>query len=126
MWYATLALLRCVASSPAAAVKALTTRLEGTQSEEDLLTDERLHDGAADDLSASDLEPPAQTQVASRLQDLIATAQRLSGQSGDPKLFDATLALRREPLSRQGLMAALALVSSAGVKPRMEVLAGLA
>ena len=28
--------------------------------------------------------------------------------SGNPKLFDATLALRREPLSRQGLMAALA------------------
>ena len=75
-----------VASSPAAAVKALTTRLEGTQSEEDLLTDERLHDGAADDLSASDLEPPAQVQDASRLQGLIATAQRLSGQSGDPKL----------------------------------------
>ena len=73
-------------SSPAAAVKALTTRLEGTQSEEDLLTDERLHDGAADDLSASDLEPPAQVQDASRLQELITTAKRLSGQSGDPKL----------------------------------------
>jgi superfamily II DNA or RNA helicase len=86
MWYATLALLRCVASSPAAAVKALTTRLEGTLSEEDLLTDERLHDGGADDLSASDLEPPAQVQDASRLQALITTAQRLSGQSGDPKL----------------------------------------
>lgn len=86
MWYATLALLRCVASSPAAAVKALTTRLEGAQSEDDLLTDERLHDGAADDLSVSDLEPPAQVQDASRLQDLIATAQLLSGQSGDPKL----------------------------------------
>jgi len=86
MWYATLALLRCVASSPAAAVKALTTRLEGSQTEEDLLTDERLHDGGADDLSASDLEPPAQVQDASRLQALITTAQRLSGQSGDPKL----------------------------------------
>lgn len=86
MWYATLALLRCVASSPAAAVKALTTRLEGTQSAEELLTDERLHDGEADDLSASDLEPPAQVQDASRLQTLITTAQRLSGQSGDPKL----------------------------------------
>lgn len=86
VWYATLALLRCVASSPAAAVKALTTRLEGTLSAEQLLTDERLHDGEADDLSASDLEPPAQLQDASRLQELIATAQRLSGQSGDPKL----------------------------------------
>ena len=86
MWYATLALLRCVASSPAAAVKALTTRLEGSETAEDLLTDERLHDGEADDLSSSDLEPPAQVQDASRLQALIATAQRLSGQKGDPKL----------------------------------------
>jgi superfamily II DNA or RNA helicase len=86
MWYATLALLRCVASSPAAAVKALTTRLEGSQTDEDLLTDERLHDGDADDLSASDLEPPGQVQDPSRLQALIASAQRLSGQSGDPKL----------------------------------------
>lgn len=86
MWYATLALLRCVASSPAAAVKALTTRLEGSESAEDLLTDERLHDGEADDLSSSDLEPPAQVQDVSRLQALIASAQRLSGQKGDPKL----------------------------------------
>ncbi|MEQ6435433.1 helicase-related protein [Comamonas sp. w2-DMI] len=86
MWYATLALLRCVASSPAAAVKALTTRLEGSETAEDLLTDERLHDGEADDLSSIDLEPPAQLQDASRLQALITTAQRLSGQKGDPKL----------------------------------------
>ena len=86
MWYATLALLRCVASSPAAAVKALTTRLEGSETAEDLLTDERLHDGEADDLSSSDLEPPAQVQDASLLQALIAAAQRLSGQKGDPKL----------------------------------------
>ncbi|EQD46399.1 SNF2 family-related helicase, partial [mine drainage metagenome] len=37
IWYATLALLRCVASSPAAAVKALTTRLDGTMAGDDLL-----------------------------------------------------------------------------------------
>lgn len=87
IWYATLALLRCVASSPAAAVKALTTRLEGTVPDEALLGDERLHDGEADDLSGSDLEPPAQVQdAAPRLQGLIADAQRLSGKSGDPKL----------------------------------------
>ncbi|MBH1826175.1 DEAD/DEAH box helicase [Stenotrophomonas maltophilia] len=87
IWYATLALLRCVASSPAAAVKALTTRLEGTVPDEALLSDERLHDGEADDLSASDLEPPAQVQdAAPRLQALIADAQRLSGKAGDPKL----------------------------------------
>ncbi|MEI2746342.1 MAG: SNF2-related protein [Ottowia sp.] len=87
IWYATLALLRCVASSPAAAVKALTTRLEGTVLDEALLGDERLHDGEADDLSGSDLEPPAQVQdAAPRLQALIADAQRLSGKAGDPKL----------------------------------------
>ncbi|ENO97738.1 Superfamily II DNA/RNA helicases, SNF2 family protein [Thauera phenylacetica B4P] len=87
IWYATLALLRCVASSPAAAVKALTTRLEGTLPDDTLLSDERLHDGEADDLSGSDLEPPAQVQdAAPRLQALIADAQRLSGKAGDPKL----------------------------------------
>jgi superfamily II DNA or RNA helicase len=86
IWYATLALLRCVASSPAAAVKALTTRLEGAELDEVLLGDEPLHDGEADDLSTSDLEPAAQVQDASRLQALIAEAQRLSGKSGDPKL----------------------------------------
>lgn len=87
IWYATLALLRCVASSPAAAVKALTTRLEGTVPDEALLGDERLHDGEADDLSGSDLEPPAQVQdAAPRLHALIADAQRLSGKAGDPKL----------------------------------------
>ncbi|WP_198969812.1 helicase-related protein [Xylophilus sp. ASV27] len=100
MWYATLALLRCVASSPAAAAKALTTRLEGTPSAEDLLADERLHDGEADDLSASDLEPPGQVQDTSRLQALIVSAQRLSGQEGDPKL--AALIEHIDQLLREG------------------------
>ncbi|WP_435605861.1 helicase-related protein [Pseudomonas knackmussii] len=86
IWYATLALLRCVASSPAAAVKALTTRLEGSLETDDLLADERLHDGEADDLESNDLEPPAQLEEASRLQGLIQEAERLSGKAGDPKL----------------------------------------
>lgn len=86
IWYATLALLRCVASSPAAAVKALTTRLEGSLESDDLLTDERLHDGEADNLDSNDLEPPAQLEEASRLQGLIQEAKRLSGKEGDPKL----------------------------------------
>lgn len=86
IWYATLALLRCVASSPAAAVKALTTRLEGSLETDDWLTDERLHDGEADNLDSSDLEPPAQLEEASRLQGLIQEAERLSGKAGDPKL----------------------------------------
>lgn len=86
IWYATLALLRCVASSPAAAVKALNTRLAGALDNDTCLTDERLYDGQADDLAGSDLEPPAQWQDVGRLQDLIAQAESLSGKSGDPKL----------------------------------------
>jgi len=100
IWYATLALLRCVASSPAAAVKALTTRLEGSFDTDDLLSDERLQDGEADDLDSSDLEPPAQLEEASRLQYLIKEAERLSGKAGDPKL--AALIRHVEALVKDG------------------------
>lgn len=100
IWYATLALLRCVASSPAAAVKALTTRLEGALENDDLLTDERLHDGEADNLESIDLEPPGQIQDTSRLQALIAEAERLSGKAGDPKL--AVLIHHLEALLKDG------------------------
>lgn len=86
IWYATLALLRCVASSPAAAVKALGTRLQGTLDSAEALHDERLHDGEADDLTGSDMEPPGQLHDTSRLQSLIKEAGRLSGKKGDPKL----------------------------------------
>lgn len=86
IWYATLALLRCVASSPAAAVKALTTRLEGSAAFDELDSDQRLYDGQADDLSDSDLEPAAQTENTQNLQQLIASARRLGNKAGDPKL----------------------------------------
>jgi superfamily II DNA or RNA helicase len=100
IWYATLALLRCVASSPAAAVKALSTRLNGVLANDELLADERLHDGEADDLESSDLEPPAQVQDAHLVQSLIDEAMRLSGKSGDPKL--AALITHIEALLREG------------------------
>ena len=110
IWYATLALLRCVASSPAAAVKALTTRLEGktealaAEGDDDLLEDDRLHDGQADDLGGSDLEPAGQIgnrlQNTQRLQALINEAERLSGKEGDPKL--ATLIAHMEGLVKDG------------------------
>lgn len=100
IWYTTLALLRCVASSPAAAVKALSTRLEGSLLDASLLGDERLHDGEVDDLSSNDLEPPAQIQDAARLKSLIAEAQRLSGKEGDPKL--AALVQHIEQLLKGG------------------------
>lgn len=100
IWYATLALLRCVASSPAAAVKALSTRLEGKFDNDDLLSDERISDGEADDLSGNDIEPPAQLQDTSRLQTLITEAERLSGKAGDPKL--ATLIHHLKSLVAEG------------------------
>lgn len=87
IWYATLALLRCVGSSPAAAEKALTTRLSGTPEEmEAMAAEERLLDGQADDLGINDLEPAAQLEEAARLQELIAEARTLTGKQGDPKL----------------------------------------
>lgn len=100
IWYATLALLRCVASSPAAAVRALTTRLEGAWVSEDYLADERLYDGEADDLVSNDLEPPGQLRDTSNLQALIADAGRLCGKAGDPKL--ATLISHLEGLLSEG------------------------
>ncbi len=87
IWYATLALLRCVASSPAAAEKALTTRLTGSLEEMQALADEeRLHDGTEDALAANDLEPAAAMEETAALRELIETAQRLQGRAGDPKL----------------------------------------
>jgi superfamily II DNA or RNA helicase len=83
-FWGTLALMRCVASSPAAAVQALRTRagIENA-AEEDLL--ERVFDGNADALPDDDVEPPAGSDDPA-LNDLIAQAERLAGQSGDPKL----------------------------------------
>lgn len=86
IWYATLALLRCVSSSPAAAAKALMTRLAGVLENDNCLTDDRLYDGQADDLLGSDLEPPAQLQDSSHLHELIHQAEKLKGKAHDPKL----------------------------------------
>ncbi len=87
IWYATLALLRCVGSSPAAAERALTTRLVGTTEEMEALADEaRLQDGDEIDLSSNDLEPAAAIDETAALQSLIKRARALSGQKGDPKL----------------------------------------
>lgn len=107
IWYATLALLRCVASSPAAAVKALNTRLEGHIlgfDGDDMFDDDSLHDGQSDDLTSSDLEPAAQLDAAhagaQALKALIAEAQRLSGAADDPKL--AALVSHLGPLLKDG------------------------
>jgi hypothetical protein len=85
-FWGTLALLRCAASSPMAAVLALRTRAGEELSSEDrgeLL--DRLFDGDADSLVEDDVEPPAAAEDPA-LAALVAQAERLAGQSGDPKL----------------------------------------
>ncbi|HRI06175.1 MAG TPA: helicase-related protein [Nannocystaceae bacterium] len=84
-FWGTLALMRCVASSPAAAVQALRTRagLEEEVAEDDV--EARVFDGAADALPDDDVEPPAATDD-NALAALITQAEELAGQAGDPKL----------------------------------------
>ncbi|MBD8881867.1 DEAD/DEAH box helicase [Rhodanobacter sp. 7MK24] len=96
-WWAALALLRCISSSPAAAVNALRTRLQGALDEagqtevtsleefESQATD-RVLDGTDDALSTDDLEPGAKTEDSQRLDALMASAAALAGQQKDPKL----------------------------------------
>ncbi|CAJ8262596.1 helicase [Burkholderia pseudomallei] len=96
-WWAALALLRCISSSPAAAVNALRTRLTGvagnTEASDAIPLDEleaqasdRVLDGTDDALSTDDIEPGAQTEDSERLQALITSAAALAGQQNDPKL----------------------------------------
>lgn len=96
-WWAALALLRCISSSPAAAVNALRTRLQGAlgeagQAEATSLEEfeaqatDRVLDGTDDALSTDDLEPGAKTEDSQRLETLMASAAALAGQQNDPKL----------------------------------------
>lgn len=96
-WWAALALLRCISSSPAAAVNALRTRLQAAQGETDAQdiasleefeaqASDRVLDGTEDALSTDDMEPGAQTEDSLRLQELMANANALAGQHADPKL----------------------------------------
>ena len=85
-FWGTLALLRCAASSPAAAVLALRTRAGedlGAEEREDLL--DRIFDGDGGALVADDMEPPAGGDSPA-LGRLVGRAERLAGQRGDPKL----------------------------------------
>jgi len=84
-FWGTLALMRCVASSPAAAVCALRTRagLEPLEDNDDL--EQRVFDGTSDFLPEDDLEPQVAPEDA-HLHGLIEQAEKLTGQTGDPKL----------------------------------------
>ena len=84
-FWGTLALMRCVASSPAAAAQALRTRAGNTDESSEEELEARVFDGAADTLPDDDLEPPASSEAAV-LARLIEQAEELAGQAGDPKL----------------------------------------
>lgn len=88
IWYATLALLRCVSSSPAAAERALTTRLGNTEEQIGEIEDAaELLDDDAEDSETLDIEPAAALeQDEDTLTSLIELSRDLQGQSGDPKL----------------------------------------
>ena len=93
MWYATLALLRCISSSPAAARSALTTRLGNTeeQTEQNLnLLEQSIndtYDGIGDDLKENEQFMEPVLEESSELQKLIEKVSTLSGKDDDPKLL---------------------------------------
>lgn len=86
-FWGTLALMRCVGSSPAAALRALRTRadLDADAAEDEALR-ARVLDGEAEDLEDDDAEPPAAIDDP-RLAGLIDQARRLAEDPRrDPKL----------------------------------------
>ena len=103
-WWAALALLRCVSSSPAAASASLRTKLFNLQngadpasaSSEDELADDleamatlAVLDGAEEEFSAEEAAPGADladSADAGLLKDLIERSDRLRGKAHDPKL----------------------------------------
>ena len=97
-WWAALALLRCVSSSPAAASLALRTRLQAAEGETeqaqvadlDQAASETVMDEAADDSLTLNESVPAGTVEApedvAALRQLIARAYALRGPKQDPKL----------------------------------------
>jgi superfamily II DNA or RNA helicase len=111
-WWAALALLRCVSSSPAAAALALRTRLKSVEGEPELLqlaeldqsASQTVMDGAADDALTLDESVPAGTvetpEDAAALRQLIERAEALRGPKSDPKL--ATLAQEIQGLLTDG------------------------
>ena len=84
-FWGTLALMRCVSSSPAAAAQALRTRmgLDVSPEEEESLR-EQIFDGTEEAQPEDDGEPPVATD--SELAALLTEAEALGGAAGDPKL----------------------------------------
>lgn len=86
IWYAVLALFRCISSSPAAAEQALKNRLEATAGDvsDDWVVNPDLQE--LDEGSDSDAEPALCLKENDELRRLLDEAKRLAGSSNDPKL----------------------------------------
>jgi ERCC4-related helicase len=86
-FWGTLALLRCVASSPAAAIRALQTRLAGALDNEavERLGEQVFELDPDEGESSVDAEPAADTGAA-EVQALLEHAKALAGEGADPKL----------------------------------------
>lgn len=99
-FWGTLALMRSAASSPAAALQSLRTRMatQVTDADEDILR-ERVFDGAEDAMVDDDAELPADSADPG-LKDLISQAQTLAGEGGDPKLAALRNHLEKELLNK--------------------------
>ncbi len=92
IWYATLGLLRCAASSPDAAISALSTRLRN-MTQEETITDAELSepsygvfDGDGETETAADWEPGVRDESLTELKKLIKMARRLGTDGKDPKI----------------------------------------
>lgn len=89
-WWAALALLRCISSSPAAAVRTLQNRIHNAEKQQ--VSEAELDDQASrtildsSDDTQDDLEPGAQLEDRPLLESLIERAARLYGPAKDPKL----------------------------------------
>ncbi|MBF0145026.1 MAG: DEAD/DEAH box helicase [Magnetococcales bacterium] len=103
-WWAALALLRCISSSPAAAALALRTRLESTGegSEENQIANLEMRaaqtvlDGDAEEILSRDEHVPAGTiEDLGELGRLIQRAGSLKGPNNDPKLSGLLAQLRK-------------------------------
>ncbi|MFZ4603481.1 MAG: helicase-related protein [Caulobacterales bacterium] len=94
-FWGTLALMRCVGSSPAAALSTLRNRLANAKDE----LEEQVLDEDGDDGDALDVEPSSGFAEDADLKKLIATAERLTSEP-DPKLTSLVQVLK--PLIKEG------------------------
>lgn len=84
IWFAVLSLFRCISSSPAAAVQALTNHLNSADIAEDIELPSEFDD--IDESSDSDVEPAIPLVETNSLTSLIDQARKLAGSKNDPKI----------------------------------------